>query len=102
MRVGRHEVTISNPDKLFFPDRGVTKGDLVAYTVMEKRAGWGTEYAEDIRNGEWEYARFRGDGSRDPQANIKGCFECHKPESHRDFVFTLDDLVKAAAKLTGR
>src|SRR5438046_8375962 len=31
MRVGRHEVSISNPDKLFFPERGLTKGDLVAY-----------------------------------------------------------------------
>jgi bifunctional non-homologous end joining protein LigD len=33
MRVGRHEVNISNPDKLFFPDRGLTKADLVAYYV---------------------------------------------------------------------
>jgi DNA ligase D len=31
VRVGRHEVTISNPDKLFFPERGLTKGDLVRY-----------------------------------------------------------------------
>ena len=31
MRVGRHDVQISNPDKLFFPGPGLTKGDLVAY-----------------------------------------------------------------------
>src|SRR3954462_9743474 len=31
MRVGRHEVNISNPEKLFFPERGLTKGDLVKY-----------------------------------------------------------------------
>jgi bifunctional non-homologous end joining protein LigD len=31
MRVGRHEVPISNPDKIFFPQRGLTKGDLVQY-----------------------------------------------------------------------
>ena len=31
MRVGRHEVNVSNPDKLFFPERGLTKGDLVQY-----------------------------------------------------------------------
>ena len=31
MRVGRHEVAISNPDKLFFPEPGLTKGDLVDY-----------------------------------------------------------------------
>src|SRR3989442_9298947 len=33
MRVGRHEVNISSPEKLFFPARGVTKGDLVQYYV---------------------------------------------------------------------
>jgi len=31
MRVGRHEVKISSPEKLFFPQRGLTKGDLVQY-----------------------------------------------------------------------
>ncbi|HZO98608.1 MAG TPA: non-homologous end-joining DNA ligase [Gaiellaceae bacterium] len=31
MRAGRHEVEISNPDKVFFPERGLTKGDVVRY-----------------------------------------------------------------------
>src|SRR4051794_24836981 len=31
MRVGRRDVPVSNPDKPFFPARGLTKGDLVAY-----------------------------------------------------------------------
>src|SRR5438067_8586782 len=31
MRVGRHDVEITNPDKPFFPEVGLTKGDLVAY-----------------------------------------------------------------------
>jgi DNA ligase D len=29
VKVGRRDVRISNPDKLFFPERGLTKGDLV-------------------------------------------------------------------------
>src|ERR671935_999454 len=33
MRIGRHEVTISNPEKPFFPEHGLTKGDLVTYYV---------------------------------------------------------------------
>jgi len=33
VKVGRHEVRISNPEKLFFPARGLTKGDLVSYYV---------------------------------------------------------------------
>ena len=31
MRVGRREVSFSNPGKVFFPARGLTKGDLVGY-----------------------------------------------------------------------
>jgi DNA ligase D len=31
MRVGRRDVNITNPEKLFFPARGLTKGDLVQY-----------------------------------------------------------------------
>ena len=31
MRVGNREVRFSNPDKVFFPQRGLTKGDLLRY-----------------------------------------------------------------------
>ncbi|HWB23514.1 MAG TPA: non-homologous end-joining DNA ligase [Gaiellaceae bacterium] len=33
MRIDRHDVAISNTDKVFFPARGLTKGDLVDYYV---------------------------------------------------------------------
>jgi bifunctional non-homologous end joining protein LigD len=33
MRIGRHEVAITNPHKVFFPEPGLTKGDLVDYYV---------------------------------------------------------------------
>jgi DNA ligase D len=33
VRIGRREVAITNPDKLFFPRPGLTKGDLVSYYV---------------------------------------------------------------------
>src|SRR4051812_13505282 len=33
MRIGRHDVPVTNPDKIFFPDRGLTKGELVSYYV---------------------------------------------------------------------
>jgi bifunctional non-homologous end joining protein LigD len=31
MRIGQHDVPISNPEKIFFPSRGLTKLDLVDY-----------------------------------------------------------------------
>ena len=72
------------------------KGDLVAYTVMEKRAGWGSEYAADIRNGEWEYQVFTPDRKVNEKANLKGCFQCHKPHEGQDYVISLARLAGKA------
>jgi plastocyanin len=68
------------------------KGDLLAYTVMEKRAGWGTEYADDLRNGEWEYQAFTADRKVNEKANLKACFQCHKPHAGQDYVISLAKL----------
>src|SRR5205085_1241100 len=54
------------------------KGDLIGYTVMEKRAGWGAEYGPEIRNGEWEYQAFTGEKKVNEKANLTTCFGCHK------------------------
>jgi hypothetical protein len=65
------------------------KTDLLAYTVMEKRKGWGAEYDEKIRNGEWEYQAFTAAKQPNPNAKLTACFECHKPlPSAQDFVFS--------------
>jgi plastocyanin len=64
------------------------KGDLIAYAVMEKRRGWGHEYPEDIRNGEWEYAVFTADGALNDKVNYTACFQCHKPHDEQDYVMS--------------
>ena len=68
------------------------KGDLVAYTVMQKNAGWGAEYPEDIRNGEWDYQVFNAEKKVNDKANLKGCFQCHKPHAGQDYVISLARL----------
>jgi len=73
------------------------KGDLVAYAVMEKHAGWGTDYPEDKRNGEWEYQVFGPDKKVNEKANLGACFDCHKPQASKDYLFT-DDKIAAAGK----
>jgi len=82
-----------NPEK----DSGgrFIKGELVGYTVMEKRDGWGAEYGEDVRNGEWEYQAFKADKSVNDKANLRNCFTCHKPLDKQDFVFSFEAM-KAA------
>jgi hypothetical protein len=73
------------------------KADLVGYAVMEKRTGWGAEYPEEKRNGEWEYQVFTPDRKVNEKADLNSCFECHKPQASTDFLFTADKI-KAASK----
>ena len=68
------------------------KGDGVGYTIMEKRVGWGSEYPDDIRNGEWEYQAFTPAKAVNDKANLRNCFVCHKPLDKQDFVFSYDRL----------
>jgi hypothetical protein len=71
------------------------KGELVGYTVMEKRTGWGSEYPEEMRNGEWEYQAFKADKTVNDKANLKNCFTCHKPLDKQDFVFSFQAMKNA-------
>ena len=69
------------------------KGDIVAYTVMEKRTGWGTEYPDTLRNGEWEYQAFTPAKAVNTNAKLEACFTCHKPlPSGQDFVFLYNKM----------
>jgi hypothetical protein len=69
------------------------KTNIIAYTVMEKRAGWGAEYPDNVRNGEWEYQAFKADKTANTAANLTACFNCHKPlDARQDFVFSYDKM----------
>lgn len=73
------------------------KSDLFGIFVMEKRTGWGAEYPEDLRNGDWEYARFTPEGKPHQPPDTKPCLECHKPYGGQDFVLTFPELAGAPA-----
>jgi hypothetical protein len=75
--------------------RFIKTDEIAGIAVMEKRAGWGTEYPDDVRNGEWEYQAFKADKTVNDKANLKGCFTCHKPYDKQDFVFSFDKMKTA-------
>ena len=75
------------------PDgRFVRTDKIVGYTVMEKRAGWGADVPDEIRNGDWQYQAFLTDRTPNPKAALAACFKCHKPLDKQDFVFSWDGL----------
>jgi hypothetical protein len=68
------------------------KGDVAGYVVMEKRPGWGAQIPAELRNGEWEYQAFTPARAVNDKANLKACFECHKPHDKKDFVFSYERM----------
>jgi hypothetical protein len=83
------------------PDGRLVKGELLGFNAMEKRTGWGSEYPDTLRNGEWEYRAFAPDKTPSEDLKLARCFECHKPQASQDFVLAYDKL-KAAAKELAR
>lgn len=73
----------------FIPEPG-----WIAIAAQRKERGWGEGYPPEKRNGEWEYARFTGDGSRNP-APVEACFTCHlQTRAAQDFAFDFWDYVQ--------
>jgi hemoglobin len=88
----------SGPDGELLRDqqgRLIPEPAWLAIAVQEKREGWGEGYGPEKRNGEWEYARFNPDGSRNP-GPVEACFTCHiQTRSQQDFAFNFWDYVQA-------
>jgi cytochrome c553 len=77
-------------------DGRLVKGEIRGFNAMEKRTGWGSEYPDTLRNGEWEYRAFTADKKPNENAKLTACFECHKPLANQDFVHAYDKLKEAA------
>jgi len=69
------------------------RDNLVMIAVMQKEQGWGAQYPEAIRNGNWEYAAYNTDGSV-ADTDINTCLACHAPLSKTNFLFSYDHLTK--------
>jgi cytochrome c553 len=83
---------ITGPDGFFVPDQ------LVAYTAMEREAGWGKEIPDMLRNEDWNYAVFTLEKQHRPGVNQAECFACHKPLDKSSYTFTLKELTEVARK----
>lgn len=71
------------------------KDKLVAINPMMKKAGYGADIPESIRNGDWIYQTFTPDGKVNEKANLAACYQCHLP-------FAKDDYLTNLAKLAGK
>jgi cytochrome c553 len=83
-------------------DKPVTGGDgffvadkLLLYTAMARKAGWGQDIPEMLRNDNWNYAIFTADKQHRPGVNQAECLACHKPLNNVSYTFTLKQLAEA-------
>jgi hypothetical protein len=72
------------------------KNAILGINVMQKGKGWGAEYPDALRNGEWEYRAFKADNTPNEQAKLTVCFECHKAQASQDFIYAYEKLSTAA------
>ncbi len=70
---------------------------FVAYTVMERGAGWGRDIPENLRNEDWHYAAYSPARELRP-ANQAECLACHKPLDRDSFLFSIKALSETAKK----
>ncbi len=73
------------------PDGKLVKADLLRVFVMGKGAGWGQDVPEGLRNGNWVYASYLGDGRTKGPEDITTCRACHLPVANKDFVHRYDE-----------
>ena len=63
-------------------------GALVSYFVMEKGEGWGLDFAEEDRAGDWHFQQFGTDRTVRREAIADRCVSCHQGATENDFMFT--------------
>lgn len=61
---------------------------LVSYFVMEKGDGWGLDFAEEDRTGDWHFQQFGTDRTVQREAIADRCVSCHQGAAENDFMFT--------------
>lgn len=89
-KLGADKNPVKGGDGFYVPEK------LVAYTAMASGEGWGKDFPDMLRNGNWNYAVFTSDKQHRPGVNQAECLACHKPLDGASYVFTLKELAAAA------
>ena len=66
------------------------RGKFALIAVMEKQAGWGANFKEEHKNGDWDFAAFKPDGSVATEKDLNECRVCHAPLTESDHVFSFE------------
>jgi len=68
------------------------EGKVFRYFVMEKGKGWGADYDERRRTGDWQFQWFKPDGTINMAENTARCQSCHTSRADRDFLYSFNEM----------
>lgn len=68
------------------------EGKVFRYFIMEKGAGWGADFDESRRTGDWQFQWFKPDGTINAAENTARCQSCHSSRADREFLYTFNDI----------
>ena len=63
-------------------------GEIHRYFVMQKGEGFGAEYDDRRRTGDWQFQWFWGDRSINMDENTARCQSCHSSQEGSDYLYT--------------
>lgn len=66
-------------------------GEAYRLFVMENGEGWGEDYDEATRAGDWQFQWYWPDGSINTEEDTGRCRACHQSREGREFMFTYND-----------
>ena len=74
------------------------KGDLAKVFVMEKEQGWGANFPDNLKNGDWAYAAYDAN-SKPLMEDFTKCRACHMPAAQKDFVLKYDEYFEKRGRM---
>ena len=81
-----------NPIKSKLLNR-LLRGEKALIGVMQREKGWGDGHADGLKNGNWEFAAFKPDGSV-ADKDLDQCRACHAPLTDTNHLFSYEHLIK--------
>lgn len=71
--------------------RILKNGELTSYFVMQKGEGWGADYDEERRTGDWQFQQFDTNMQVMASANTAQCQSCHGRAGF-DAMYTIEQM----------
>jgi hypothetical protein len=68
------------------------EGEVFRYFVMQKDGGWGGDYDDRRRTGDWQFQWFKPDRTINTSENTARCQSCHQAREDRQYLYTFDQM----------